>query len=107
MAEQFIIDIDEAGQLRFVAKPELLPLTQEGTAEIHRASHVLPVNPVLRVAFRVLRWVFGDEGRAADCTRNWPCKWSVEIIGGPNLGVYDSRSEAIDVEVAWVYANLL
>lgn len=99
--DQLIIDIDESGKIRYIATPEL----QLG-GETRRVSHVLPVNPVLRLAFRLLRW-FGDEGRAAEFTRSWPCMWSAEIIGGPKLGEFSSRSEAIAAEVEWVNANLL
>jgi hypothetical protein len=38
-----------------------------------RASHVEPVNPILRCAFHLLRQWLGDKGRMSDFTRNWPC----------------------------------
>jgi len=48
-----------------------------------RFSEIIPVNPVLRVAFRVLRWLFGEEGRVSNWTRRWRCRWeAIILIGG-------------------------
>lgn len=54
---------------------EALPLDELGHATITRASHVEPT----------------PEGT-----------WTAEIIGGPVLGPYAKRSEALAAEVAWL-----
>lgn len=71
-------------------------------AVVRRASHVLPVNPVLRLVFRAVRFLVSDASRTAEWTRNWPCKWLVDMspVGGGILPMYFSdRQAAIDAEV--------
>jgi len=46
-----------------------------------RASHVLPVHPAKRFAFRVIRFFVGDAGRIAEWCRNWRGPWCVVWIG--------------------------
>jgi len=48
--------------------------------ERKRVSHIYPQNIILRTIFKVLRKLFGDNGKIADWTRNWKCKWQVEIL---------------------------
>ena len=67
-----------------------------------RATHVEPVNAVLRCAFHLLRQWLGDKGRMSDFTRRWPCKWRINLkpVDGPILPtVYYDRSQAINAEV--------
>lgn len=59
---------------------EALDLRSLGRQSIERASHVEP----------------DHEGR-----------WTAELIGGPRLGPFDRRSEAIAAEIAWLEANRL
>ena len=61
---------------------EAINLASLGTTSITRASHVEP----------------NEEGR-----------WLADLspVGGPILGPFDRRSEALEAEVAWLEANWL
>jgi hypothetical protein len=61
---------------------EALDLATLGTPQIRRASHVEP----------------DDQGR-----------WLADLspVGGPTLGPFDRRSEALEAEVAWLEENWL
>ena len=59
---------------------EVLDLRPLGRPSIERASQVEP----------------DHEGR-----------WTAQLIGGPRLGPFDRRSEAIAAEIAWLEANRL
>lgn len=79
-------------------------------AVVRRASHVEPVNRLLRLAFYGLRNLFGEKGWMAAFTRLWPCLWCVDLApaGGPILpGRWRSRKEAIEAEVVWLNANFI
>lgn len=81
-----------------------------GCSVIKRASHVLPQKAGLnfkRSMFIILRKLFGDDGHIAGWTRLWKCQWEVDFspLGGPLLGPYTSRSEAIEVEKNWLWEN--
>lgn len=69
------------GSIEFVGdEPTLEAL---GHAVKRRASRIVPVAMGKRIAFRVLRFVFGDRGRVADWTRRWRGPWRATIIGKP------------------------
>lgn len=52
-----------------------------------RYSEILPVNPFLYVAFRIIRAVFGEgTGRIPEWTRTWPCRWRCRILIGHSRG---------------------
>ena len=73
-----------------------------GPATTRRYSAVEPDCYVLRIAFRVLRALFGDIGRVSDWTRSWPCLWMADIrkSGGPVLqGRWRDRQQAIAAEI--------
>ena len=72
-----------------------------------RASHVEPLAMDLRVLFHAVRMLVGDEHWLADWTRRWPCIWRVRIVGGPMLGCYRDRQQAIRDEIEWLEANRL
>ncbi len=79
-----------------------------GAKSRKRASHVEPVNPVLRWLFRCLRAATHHrEGAVAAFTRRWPCDWQATIIAGPTLGPFRTRKEAIEAEVAWLVVNFV
>ena len=78
-----------------------------GRTTKRRASNVLPVGLLQRVAFVALRRLCGECGTVADWTRRWKCQWRVFIIDGPSMGPFDNRSEAIDWEVDWIARNRL
>jgi hypothetical protein len=70
-----------------------------------RASHVEPVNPILRLAFHLLRQWLGDKGRMSEFTRSWKCAWRINTqpVGGPILdGVWYDRTKAIEAEVKFL-----
>jgi hypothetical protein len=76
---QLVIETD--GTLRCIYD-EAIDLMQLGAAQITRASHVEP----------------DDDGH-----------WFADLspLGGPRLGPFMRRSEALDAEVAWLTAHWL
>ncbi|MEM3426669.1 MAG: hypothetical protein QW212_00210 [Nitrososphaerales archaeon] len=66
-----------------------------------RVSRIVPENIFLRIFFLLLRRVFGDEGKVADWTRRWSCRW-VLLVGGEKLGVFKDRKEAIEFEKKFI-----
>ena len=73
------LTIDPAGNLRCLYT-ELLPLGNIGIVSIRRASHVEPT----------------DQG-----------EWTAEIIDGPTLGPFPTRSAALLAEVDYLETNTL
>lgn len=55
-------------------------------AKRQRFSEIIPVNPDARRLFRLLRWVFGEEGRVSEWTRRWRCQWEAIILLGSMAG---------------------
>jgi len=85
-----------------------------GAEEIRRLSDVEPDWLPLRLLFRLVRRLFGDKGWAAEWTRNWRCRWRVDLgrVGGPLLRFdpmtwlpFPDRAAAIAAEVAWLEKN--
>lgn len=103
------ITIDKEGNIEFVAKEELEFLTELGTTEKKRASHVEPVSFVLRVLFHSIRRLVDDGSSWAQMTRRWRCRWRVNLTlsNGPIFGSFTNRQEAIDAEVEWINQNIL
>jgi hypothetical protein len=68
--------------MRFIYDDRIRGLTDHGTATIERASHVEPT---------------------ADN------RWSADMspVGGPVLGPFDTREEALKSEVEWLLTNHL
>jgi hypothetical protein len=73
------ITIEHDGTARAIYT-EALDLESMGTATIARASHVEP---------------------------NRDGQWFAQIVGGPILGPFAKRSEALVAEVAWLESNVL
>jgi hypothetical protein len=74
-----------------------------------RASHVEPNNIVLRKIFHMIRARFGEKGKMANFTRQWPCLWRVNMTpsGGPVLtGRWRKRQMALASEVEWLRQQL-
>jgi len=73
------------GCIHFIYDDKLKPLMECGKAVVTRASHVEPVE--------------GSD----------PPVWSADMspVGGPTLGPFDTRQEALDREVEWLNANNL
>ena len=95
------ITIDEIGQ-KFVgghgAEVFALP-----TDKVQRASHVVPENFWLRLAFQAIRAHVSDTSRLAAWSRTWACLWRVNIVGGPTLSSrWHNRKAAIEAEIQWL-----
>jgi hypothetical protein len=73
------IVIDKAGTIRCLYKDELSELLDAGRATVRRASHVEPA----------------EGGWTAD----------MSPVGGPVLGPYRLRGEALAAEVRWLEAH--
>lgn len=105
--EKIIITIED-GVTRFLVNEQTAGLVEDGV--VRRASHVEPVNPILRGLFHALRSVFGEKGNLATFTRFWPCLWRVNLspIGGKVLhGTWKDRQSAIDSEIEWLNSNFI
>lgn len=102
------ITISPEGEVRMIGGNGL-DVTQLGAASQRRASHVLPVNCVLRWLFRWLRDRYGETGRVAAFTRRWPCLWRVDLgpVDGPIVGPFKLRETAINVEIAYIEKHVL
>lgn len=75
-----LVEILQDGSMRFLYNDELRGLMATGKSKVERASDVEP----------------NEEGRwTADLTR----------VGGPCLGPFDLREQALAAEVAWLEAN--
>jgi hypothetical protein len=100
------ITVDSDGQVRAIWSDDLAWLRVEGDCRKRRASHVVPSVFLLRLAFRVLRGLLGDQGRCAAWTRRWRCSWLVDLRpsgGGWMPGTFADRDEAIEAELAWLH----
>jgi hypothetical protein len=109
MTEEFIISTTEEG-LQFIDNPELAFLKDLGEVETHRASHVEPDSLLLRLLFHWFRRKYGENGRAANWTRNWKCLWRVNMkpSGGPILSErWVDRKDALAAEVYYLKENVL
>lgn len=75
-----------------------------GKSETRRASWIVPTRLSLRVAFFLLRSMFGDRGRVAEFTRGWRCDWTVDLrlSGGPVVTGFSSRESAVEYEIKYV-----
>jgi hypothetical protein len=72
-----------------------------------RVGHVWPAGAPKRLAFRLLRKVFGSKGALADWTRTWRGAWIVVLVdtGEALPATYPSHDAAVEVEVAWSLAQ--
>lgn len=109
-ASRFTVSVDDStGDYQFLVSDISSPLI-DATSTVRRASHVFPWNPLLRVFFKVLRVLFGDKGVIARFTREWPCKWQVNLspVNGPIIPIeWASRQSAINCEIQWLEDNFL
>lgn len=95
------IDLD-TGLIEFVGSPEAM--LDAPVISKRRVSHVEPVNVVYRVAFHVLRKLFGEDGRVGNWTRRWSVNWRARMLVGdkPVLGTFRDRAVAIAAEIEWL-----
>ena len=97
------------GTVQMVDDPQLRGVVSPlGMVTKTRASHVVPVNPIKRVAFRALRALASDTSRVSGWTRKWKGPWVSDLSpsGGPCLGPFPERGLAIQWEIDWLNANL-
>lgn len=85
---------------------EIMP--EFGVPKVSRASHVRPLNPIKRMAFIILRKMVSDNSKVAAWTRKWKGPWvsNMKPKGGPVIGPYVTRKEAIDAEKVWLWENV-
>ena len=81
------VTIDESGDMVYLNTPESDIFMELGERITPRASHVEPGPRYERWLFRLLRTLFGDEGRISEWTRSWNTLWRVDTspVGGPIL----------------------
>lgn len=72
------LSIAPDGTVRFIYDDDLRDLLSLGEANISRASHVEPKG----------------------------LKWEASMVGGPVLGPFDTRQEALAAERSWLNDNL-
>jgi hypothetical protein len=121
-AKIFAVTYDEHGNLEYIKTEGDDALLELGEVVTRRASHVEPVNIILRVLFHILRTVVSDKSAAAAWTRVWPCLWRVNTapVGGPvlrlkhlppddaffvnseDIAVWRNRQDAIDAEIKFL-----
>lgn len=68
------------GFIEFLTAPPI-PLKLEKQTRV-RYSEITPLNPWLCIAFRLIRFLFGENGRVSDWTRGWQCIWMAHILMG-------------------------
>jgi hypothetical protein len=84
MKTQYYMKIKSNGDLEFFPVPPPGLVVTELKSQ--RYSEIVPEPMVQRLAFRILRQLFGDEGRVASWTRTWHCLWECRILRGPATG---------------------
>ena len=108
------VTITEDGDLLYLKTSEHDIFAEMGEVVTKRASHVEPSEFWLRVAFRLLRIVFGERGRVAEWTRGWRTIWRIDThpVGGPllrwkhllpegseSIATFSNRQAAINAEI--------
>ena len=104
-----IVTIDPNGDARFLVDEDTVVLVDSNTT-VSRASHIEPSRFGLRMVFHALRYLFGDESKVAEWTRQWKTEWRINLtpVGGPVWdGGWKNRNTAIQNEVEWLERNWL
>lgn len=95
-----IIRIGTKGHATMIGGDDARAIAREiGPGRTRRASHVEPTGCGRRLLFRLIRATCRSTSRAAAWTRTWDGPWTARVVGGPNLGTFPTRSEAIDAEL--------
>lgn len=100
-----IIHIAPDGNVTVVAHDSDLPMAEQAIGAVQaqqRGGHVVPAAPVKRWAFRQLRKLASK--RIAAWTRTWRGPWlaDLSVSGGPVLGPFASRIDAVTAEEDWL-----
>jgi len=97
------------GTMHVVAHaPDDLASFRGRVAHSARGGYVWPQRRLKRFAFRLLRKLFGRNGRIAAWTRTWRGPWTVIVAatGQPLPGTFATHGDAVDAEVVWMLAKL-
>ena len=105
-----VVIVSPNGGLSVVANHDTQALVVEALAaalgpvrEVRRGGHVVPAGLLRRVAFRLLRRVFGNRGRAAAWTRTWSGPWLLKMLPAGNvLGPFAEWDAAVQAEVKYL-----
>ena len=81
---RYTLKIKRDGTMEFLGNPP--PSFPVHDAQRSRFSEIVPVRMNLRILFRILRFLFGEEGKVSNWTRRWPCLWLCTILLGPRRG---------------------
>jgi len=88
------------GQISWLTAPPFKVTTEHTVRQ--RFSEIVPSNPMPRLWFRILRFVFGESGRVAEWTRSWLVSWRGEILQGPHKG--ETRESGVrEFIIEWEY----
>jgi hypothetical protein len=100
-----VIIIEPDGVLRCLGDDPIL--AHVGEAETRRASHVVPLARLPRLAFIAIRSVVSDHGSVAAWCRLWRGPWIADLspVNGPTLGPFTDRAAALDAERGWLVTN--
>lgn len=96
---KYQVKIRSNGDLEFL--PKIPPGLNLPNARRNRFSEIVPDSLVRRIAFRILRALFGESGQVSERTRQWQGKWRCVILRGNYKGTtrYSrNRAELIDWE---------
>lgn len=110
-AERLSIVVGKGGETRFVYN-EVLDLSSLGTQVIKRASHVEPTRGLSSQAcLKILgKWARGvSDAVKGIALGRWPTSWWSDLtpVGGPVLGPFAKRSQALEAETAWLQRNVI
>lgn len=93
------IDIADDGSITTLADPSKEGwLAEAGSLITRRYSVIVPEHRGKRIAFRILRRVFGDRGIVASFTRRWRGPWRCIIIDAGVWRVFNRRADALTWE---------
>lgn len=106
---EVVISVDEqSGELTFVDDAIVHEaLNEVGTITKNRATHVEPVNRILRLAFYFVRNRVDDNSILASMTRHLPCKWQARLLDTNEIiGTSRDRQALIHQEVDYLNERL-
>lgn len=89
------------GQIETIGDPPL-EMEQIGDCWRQRASSIVPVHLGKRIAFLLLRVIFGERGITAEWTRQWHGPWLCELYATGETYVHQSRRCCL----AWEHKRL-
>lgn len=82
---KYQLKIKADGTMEFLGEPP--PGFPVHEVKRDRFSEIVPVPWRLFIAFRVLRFLFGEKGRVSRWTRRWHCEWECTILRGQSRGL--------------------